>query len=196
MGRVEDIVVVSGLPRSGTSLMMNMLRAGGVELLTDGVRAPDVDNPTGYFELERVRSLAKDCDWLDLARGKALKVISALLRHLPATHAYKVLFLQRDLDEVLASQALMLEHRGIPRDPRGDGALRAEFAAHLLATERLLRETPAFDALDVSHAALFESPTAELERIARFLGRGLDVAAMRACIDPALYRSRRASEIA
>lgn len=178
-----DIIVVSGLPRSGTSLMMNMLGAGGIELLTDGVRRPDVDNPSGYFELERVKSLARDATWLESARGKAIKVITVLLRHLPRAYRYKVLFMRRELDEVLASQARMLEHRGMPRSPDGDAALRAEFAAHLAATARLLRDDAAFEAHDVSYARLLAAPSVELEGVVRFLGAELDVAAMRACID-------------
>lgn len=178
-----DIIVVSGLPRSGTSLMMNMLDAGGVELLIDGVRRADVDNPAGYFELERVKSLATDTAWLGAAQGKAIKVISALLRHLPRTFKYKVLFMRRDLDEVLASQARMLEHSGTPSSRSGDAALRAAFVAHLAVTERLLREDSAFDVHDVSYATLLDAPDAELERVLRFLGVDLDRAAMLTRID-------------
>ena len=163
--------------------MMNMLRAGGIEILTDGVRQADVDNPAGYFELERVKSLARDVTWLDSARGKGIKVISALLRHLPTNHRYKVLFMRRDLDEVLASQARMLEHRGMQRSPDGDAALRVEFAAHLALTDKLLREDAAFAAHDVSYARLLEAPGVELQGVARFLGRELDIVAMRACVD-------------
>lgn len=195
MNLPTEIIVVSGLPRSGTSLMMNMLGAGGIELVTDGVRQPDVDNPRGYFELERVKSLAADTAWLSSARGKAVKVISALLQHLPSAHRYKVLFMRRDLDEVLESQARMLEHRGVPRAPSGDAALRADFVAHLEATARLLRGSDAFDVLDVSYAELLDAPVAEVARVASFLGSGVDRAAMRACVDPALHRIRRALQV-
>lgn len=185
-----EIIVVSGLPRSGTSLTMGMLRAGGMELVTDGVRAADVDNPRGYFELERVRALATDSAWLEAARGKAVKVISALLGHLPRTHRYKVLFMRRDLDEVLESQARMLEHRGVARDPAGDPPLRVELALHLAAIDRMLREEPAFEVHDVSYRELLGAPEPTIAAIVRFLGAQLDVPAMRACIDPALYRVR------
>lgn len=181
-GAMGLIIVVSGLPRSGTSLMMRMLEAGGIELVTDGVRQADVDNPSGYFELERVKSLARDGAWLGEASGKAIKVISALLKHLPRAHHYKVLFMRRDLDEVLASQARMLEHRGTARDPEGDDALRREFTAHLAATESLLRDDAAFELLDVRYAALLDTPDVELARITAFLDADLDRAAMRACI--------------
>ena len=108
------IIVVSGVPRSGTSMLMGMLGEGGVELLTDGLRSADKDNPKGYFELERVKDLAREPDkrWLCQARGRGIKVVSTLLRELPSTHNYKVVLVRRDLDEVLASQARMLARRG------------------------------------------------------------------------------------
>jgi len=189
-----EIIVVSGLPRSGTSLMMSLLGAGGIELLTDGVRQADVDNPRGYFELEPVKALATDNTWLGSARGKAIKVISALLEHLPRDERYKVVFMRRELDEVLESQARMLERRTATRAAR-DAELRAEFAAHIAATERSLRGDPAFDVHPVSYSALLDEPAIELARVARFLGRELDEVAMRRCIDPALRRNRGGSEI-
>ena len=184
-----EIVVVSGLPRSGTSLMMSALEAGGVELLTDGVRGADVDNPRGYFEVEQMKTLDADAGWLAGARGKAVKIISHWLDRLPPEHRYRVLFMRRDLGEVLESQARMLVHRGGPR-PAPDPELAAELKRHLEATARLLRERACFEFLDVRHRALVQRPRAELERVARFLGRELDVAAMCARVDPALYRVR------
>lgn len=190
-----DIIVVSGLPRSGTSLMMNMLQAGGVDLLTDDLRGPDLDNPLGYFEFDRVRSLAKDSAWIETARGKAIKVISPLIQHLPAKFRYQIVFMRRDLDEVIASQARMLEHRGMFHDPAGDDALRAEFVAHLSQIESLLRGSPFFQVHDVSYSALVRSSALEVDRLSLFLGRDLNVAAMSACVDPALYRNRGTSQI-
>ena len=172
--------------------MMSMLRAGGIEILSDGVRQPDVDNPHGYFELERVKSLATDSSWLESARGKAIKVISVLLEHLPRALGYKVLFMRRELDEVLESQARMLDHRGVVRRPP-DPRLREEFAVHLAATERLLRGGSAFAVLDVSYQALTAAAAPEIDRVARFLGAELDRAAMIGCVDPSLHRCRRAS---
>lgn len=193
-GRDAPIVVVSGLPRSGTSLVMSMLGAGGIEVLTDGVRRPDVDNPRGYFELERVKSLAKGSAWLATARGKAVKVVSPLLRHLPRSYRYKILFVRRCLDEVLASQAQMLARRGVARG--GDDArLRAELVAHLAETERLLASDPAFEVCYLRFQALLATPDAEIARIASFLGATLDEAAMRASVDPALYRNRSDSQV-
>jgi len=178
------IIVVSGLPRSGTSLMMRMLQAGGVPVLTDGVRAADADNPFGYFEFAPVRLVARDADWLAAARGKAVKVISPLLDRLPRDHAYQVLFMRRDLDAILASQARMLERRGeTGPDPQ---RLKAEFASHLEQTHHLLAGNPAFAVHVVDFSRLLETPAPLVRGIGRFLGRPLDEPAMRACIDPSL----------
>src|SRR5262249_30630691 len=103
-----DIIIVSGLPRSGTSLMMQMLDGGGVPVLTDNIRAADTDNPRGYYEFEPVKATKRDATWLPAARGKAVKMVSQLLYHLPPGETYRVLFLERDLEEVLASQEKML----------------------------------------------------------------------------------------
>src|SRR5437764_1475845 len=100
----SEIIVVSGLPRAGTSLMMQMLDNGGIEVLTDGVRAADTDNPRGYYELEKVKRLKQDASWLPQARGKVFKMVSQLLYDLPASEAYRVLFMERDFDEMLRSQ--------------------------------------------------------------------------------------------
>ena len=104
----DEIVVVSGLPRSGTSMMMKMLEAGGLTPLTDGQREADEDNLGGYYEFEQVKKMAQDSGWLEEARGKVVKVISRLLYDLPKTYHYRVIFMQRHLDEVLASQQQML----------------------------------------------------------------------------------------
>src|SRR3990167_393038 len=100
------IVIVSGLPRSGTSLMMQMLRAGGMSLLIDDQRPADADNPHGYWEYEPVKRLQHDNSWLPQAEGKAVKVVSALLQYLPPRHTYKIIVMHRPMQEVLASQAV------------------------------------------------------------------------------------------
>jgi hypothetical protein len=182
------IVIVSGLPRSGTSLMMRMLEAGGIAPICDGLRTPDIDNPRGYYEDERVKKLADDDSWLDQAGGKAVKVISALLRHLPDRHDYKVVFMRRDLDEVLASQARMLERRGAAGGD--ESVLRRAFMGHLEQVERLLDERE-IDVLFVSYSRLVTDPDPQLDRIVRFLA-GLDRASMAAVIEPDLYRRRKA----
>ncbi|HNY87520.1 MAG TPA: hypothetical protein PKN23_13545, partial [Candidatus Hydrogenedentes bacterium] len=118
-----EIVVVSGLPRSGTSMMMRMLAAGGMPLFTDGVRAADSDNPLGYFEHEAVKRLREDASWVPGAAGKAVKVVSALLPALPEGFQYRVILMRRPLEEVLASQRRMFGRRGAPA--ADDGARMA-----------------------------------------------------------------------
>jgi hypothetical protein len=188
----KPIIVVSGLPRSGTSMAMKMLEAGGLEVVTDGLRTADEDNPKGYYEDERVKALGETADksWLADARGKAVKIISFLLKDLPPSYNYKVLFMRRDLEEVLASQAKMLKHRG-EADEADDAAMRDHFQNHLWRANYWLRHYPCFDSLDVDYRAVLANPRTEAERIARFLGGGLDVAKMVTVVDEALYRNRR-----
>ena len=185
------VIVVSGLPRSGTSLMMNMLRAGGVPIVTDEQRTADDDNPKGYFELERVKQLNKgDVAWVEGSQGKAVKVISALLEHLPPTSSYKVLFMRRRLPEVLASQKKMLERRGEPTDTIPDEKMADLFQRHLQKIEGWLAAQPNMSVLYVPYHELAERPEPQIEQIVPFLGLDLDVAKMLTAVDPALYRNR------
>lgn len=185
------ITVVSGLPRSGTSLMMQMLEAGGLPILTDGRRTADPDNPKGYYEFERVKQLERDQSWLPSAAGKVVKVVSPLLRYLPADHAYEIVFMQRDLAEVLASQRHMLERRGRPA-PTDDEAMAATFRRHLVDVEAWLAQQPNMRVLYVGYTAVLEQPAVEIQRLTAFLGGGLDAAGMEGVIDHALHRQRRA----
>lgn len=188
------LTVVSGLPRSGTSLMMQMLDAGGLPLLTDGVRGPDVDNPRGYFEYEPVKRMERDCDWIEAARGKGVKVISALLRSLPPGLPYQVLFMRRRIDEVLASQRAMLGRTGLEAPGFEDDALSASFERELVRLGDWLAARENFRVLEVDYAALVASPRASVEGVVRFLGRSLDATRMAAAVDPALYRQRKCGE--
>lgn len=184
------IVVVSGLPRSGTSLMMRMLEKGGLEVVTDHVRAADEDNPGGYFEIERVKQLPKgDVDWLDEAAGKAIKVISALLASLPSGHRYQVILMNRALDEVLASQSKMLARRAVPAAV-DDGRLRRLFEEHMVQIRAWLAERPGFEVLEIDYNRLLSDPEPEIARLQAYLGRQLDGTSMAAAIDPRLYRNR------
>ena len=187
----DVIVVVSGLPRSGTSMMMKMLEAGGVPLLTDHIRTPDEDNPKGYYEFERVKRLPKgDTAWLAEAQGKAVKVISALLEHLPPTYRYKVIFMQRDLREVLASQRKTLLHRGEDPDKVDEERLRHLFAKHLQQVRLWLAQQPHMEVLEVSYNLLLQDPIPHVKRINAFLGGRLNEEAMAQVVDPTLYRNR------
>ena len=186
------IVVVSGLPRSGTSMLMRMLSAGGLELVVDGIRTADDDNPNGYFELERVKDLDKpgDTSWLADVRGKGVKVISALLPHLPADYDYKVVFLRRSLPEVLASQRKMLERRGEAVDAVSDDDMTAHFTAHLRRIEAQLASRRHCDVLYVDHRRAVTEPAAVAAEVGSFVGGDLDVAAMASAVDARLYRNR------
>jgi len=187
-----SVVVVSGLPRSGTSMMMKMLGAGGLELATDEIRSADEDNPKGYFELEKVKELdkTKEKNWVAEYRGKVIKVISSLLLDLPEDSAYKVIFMRRNLDEVIASQNKMLDRRG---EPRGDDdeKMIGLYKTHLRKVEFLLRERKNFESLDVDYKQALEQPREHAERVRRFLDMPLDVGRMTEVVDPDLYRNRR-----
>jgi hypothetical protein len=187
----QPLIVVSGLPRSGTSMMMRMLEAGGVPVWRDAARPADHQNPHGYFELERVKTLAEDHDrrWLSQGRGRAVKIVSSLLEHLPRTNNYKVIFMERDLDEVLASQAKMLAHRG-QRHEGNDDALGRQYDLHLRKVKHLLSHDAAFSTLVVSYLSALNDPTATAERVRQFVERRLDVERMAAAVDPRLYRNR------
>ena len=182
------VTVVSGFPRSGTSLMMQMLRAGGLPPLTDGHRPPDASNPHGYYEDDRAKRLQTDGGWLAEAEGRAVKVIAQLLPSLPGAHAYRVLFMDRDLDEVLRSQSRMLERLGRPA--ASPDVLRGVFSKHLADVRRWIAAQPNVTALDVPYAGTVARPLEQAERVAAFLGLDLDAAAMAAAVDPALYRER------
>jgi hypothetical protein len=189
----EAVIVVSGLPRSGTSMLMRMLDAGGVPLVVDGVRAADEDNPAGYFELEQVKELegGGDPSWVAAARGKAVKVISMLLEHLPAGFNYRVIFLERAIPEVLASQRKMLSRRG-ESSSTSDERMAELYEVHLRRVRRLLAADPRFTAIEVPYAGVVADPRGQASRIAAFLGGRLDVDRMAAAVDPALYRNRTA----
>jgi hypothetical protein len=188
----DPIVVVSGLPRSGTSMTMKMLEAGGLSLVVDGVRTADEDNPKGYYEDERVKDLgeAEDKAWLARSRGKAVKIISYLLKDLPKNHNYKVLFMRRDVGEVLASQSKMLERRG-ESSQTSDERMIELYGDHLWKVDRLLQREPHLDVIDVHYKSVLKDPRAEAERIRDFLGLPLDAAKMAGVVDERLYRNRR-----
>jgi hypothetical protein len=186
-----EIVVVSGLPRSGTSLMMQLLHAGGIPALTDHLRTPDPDNPRGYYEFERVKKVKDDAAWLPDARGKVVKMVSQLLFDLPPTERYRVVFMERDLDEVLDSQENMLRRLGRPAAPR-DEMTRA-FGLHLTRLHKWLAEQPNFVVLRVGYADVVSHPAEAVGRVNEFLGGVLDAAAARAAVDPSLYRNKKAA---
>ena len=187
----KPIVVVSGLPRSGTSMTMKMLLEGGLELVTDGIRTADDNNPKGYYELETVKELGKatDLSWLHDARGKAIKVISYLLRFMPQTLNYRVIFMHRNVHEVIASQNKMLEQRGESNETSDDRVVTL-FEQELKKAKNLIAARSCFDAIDINHKDVLADPLQQADRINQFLGGRLDIERMAAAVDPALYRTR------
>ena len=185
------IPIVSGLPRSGTSLMMSMLAAGGLEVLTDQLRTPDDDNPVGYFELEDVKKLIKgEHSWLASSNGKAIKVISTLLPYLPDGYNYRIIFMRRTMDEVLASQRKMLINRGENPDKISDDQMADVFEKNLQQTERWINSQTHATRIDINYKQLIANPRPLVAEINIFLGGGLDEDKMLGVIDPALYRHR------
>lgn len=192
--QTPEIMIVSGLPRSGTSMLMRVLEAGGIPLLTDGLRTPDDDNPRGYYEFEPVKQLREGVtSWLDRADGKVVKVISALLTYLPKDRRYKVMFLQRALPEILASQRKMLVNRGENPDKVADQEMAQYFEKHLAQVTGWLKEQRHMQVLFVDYNQMIKDPAAQVSEINRFLGGKLDEEKMRSVIDPSLYRQRKSS---
>ena len=191
------IIVVSGLPRSGTSMMMKMLEAGGIPPMTDELRTADDDNPKGYYEFERVKQMDKgDVAWVQDASGKVIKVISALLKHLPKEQQYQVIFLRRHMSEILASQRKMLIHRGEDPDKMDDAQMTMLFERHIQQVEQWLAQQPNFEVLYIHYSDVMADPLAAANTISRFLGRDMDIQAMAQTADPNLYRNRRADKVA
>jgi hypothetical protein len=187
----DRITVVSGLPRSGTSMMMKMLEAGGLTPLTDNIRTADEDNPKGYYEFERVKELEKDTEWLPDARGKYVKVISMLLRHLPSEYEYDVIFMRRKMEEILASQRKMLIRRGESPDKIPDDKMAALFERHIVKTDEWMRVQPNFRFVYVSYNDMLVDAAPLISTVNEFLGSTLDTAAMARVVDTELYRQRR-----
>ncbi|MBN2292297.1 MAG: sulfotransferase family protein [Pirellulales bacterium] len=185
----SEIIIVSGLPRSGTSLMMQMLHVGGVEVVTDHVRTADVDNPRGYFEFERAKQIEHDTSWLPSTRGKAFKMVSQLLYHLPPREPYRIIFMQRDLDEILISQEKMLQRREIAAAPREK--IKEAFTLHLERLFEWLHDQRNISVLTVNYNELLDNSRQYAETISEFLGNIPVVPAMVQAIDPNLYRNRR-----
>jgi hypothetical protein len=187
----DTITIVSGLPRSGTSMMMRMLEAGGMQILTDNIRTADEDNPRGYYELERVKQIEHDSTWLEDARGKVVKMIAALLKHLPQDYSYRVIFIQRNVGEVLASQRQMLIRRGEPTDTISDDRLAALFHKHVQRVKAWLATQPNAQVIYVNYRDILSDAAGQAEQINQFLGGTLNVAKMASMVDPGLYRQRR-----
>ena len=186
----KEIVVVSGLPRSGTSMMMKMLEQGGLQVVTDSLRTADDDNPNGYYEFEIVKQMPSgQTAWLDGAQGKVVKVISALLEYLPAKYHYKVIFMERAIGEVLASQRKMLSNRQ-EEATVSDAEMQEQFQKHVAAAKYWLARQPNISVLYVDYNKMLAAPDPLCQTIVDFLDMGLDVDKMRAVPNERLYRNR------
>jgi hypothetical protein len=183
------ITVVSGLPRSGTSMMMRMLESGGLPAITDGLRSADDDNPKGYYEFEPIKRLAQDASWLPNAYNKAVKAVFVHLYKLPPEHRYKVLFLRRNLDEVIASQRVMIERRQ-EKSPLNDRQLVDLYTKQLQNLEVWVNRQKNFEVLYLDYSRVVREAEATVRDITGFLGLPLDTRAMIRAVDPSLHRQR------
>jgi len=188
----KPIVVVSGLPRSGTSMLMKMLDAGGMAIMTDSERSADIDNPKGYFEYERIKDLEKETDksYVREGRGKVLKVISFLIKDLPDDNDYRVIFMRRDLDEVLASQNKMIQRLGTEDSTAAQNAMKEAYRNDIVRTRLLCKSRPNFELIEVNYKSTIEDPAATARSVNAFVGGHLDEAEMREAVDGSLYRNR------
>ncbi len=188
MQSMNHIVLVSGLPRSGTSLMMQMLHAGGMPVLTDERRPPDLANPRGYFEFEAVKHTRQNAAWIQQAAGKAVKVIYRLLYDLPEDQPLRVIFMRRNLSQVVASQQAMLGRP--PGSVAENHRLITIFQRELAQLDGWLTTRPQISVLNVAHERLMAHPEVVVKEIGTFLTQSLDLTAMQKAIQPALYRQR------
>lgn len=192
------VIVVAGLPRTGTSMMMRMLGAGGIPLLTDTIRPADEDNPHGYYEFEPVKRTRDDASWLTRAEGRAVKLVYRLLADLPRDRRYRVIFMHRHLGEVFASQQRMLARRVAPRDGAGPGTppdldrdtFERLFSGELSRAREWLAREPGFTTLPLHYREVVEDPEAASRQVDAFLDGGLDRVAMASVVDPRLHRQR------
>jgi hypothetical protein len=188
----DRIIIVSGLPRSGTSMMMKMLEAGGQPILTDNLREADANNPKGYYEFERVKNM-KDGDlaWMPEAVGKVVKIVTGLIMFLPLGYNYKIIFMRRDLNEILSSQKKMLGRLGREDDNIPDDKMAKVYEEHLKEVRGWLIRQPNIETLYVNYNSMVKDPTESLTKINDFLCSSMNVSVMSAVVDMELYRERK-----
>ena len=190
-GQPPFVVIVSGLPRSGTSMMMKMLESGGVPVMTDNLREADIDNLNGYYEFLPALKVKNDASWLKDAHHKAVKMVYQLLYDLPDGYEYRVLMMRRAIDEVLASQKKMLQRLGKPTDVIPDEKMAELFRAGLSKFETWVAQKPNFRMIDVDYNKMVIDPLPQIDAINQLLGGSLDTDAMAEVISPELYRNRK-----
>lgn len=193
--RPQTFTIVSGLPRSGTSLMMQMLNAGGLEVMTDDQRTADDDNPEGYFEWEEIKRVGEDPNILNKVNGKPVKVVSALIPSLPPLHHYRVIFMNRPITEVVASQTKMIDRRRTRGANLPPEKMAESLSHHRMTIRAGMAASPNFEVLEVDYPDLITQPAVWAEKINEFLGGRLDVEKMAACAKPALHRNRAVASV-
>jgi hypothetical protein len=171
-------------------MMMKMLEAGGIPAYTDSLREADIDNPGGYYELEDVKKVSEDSSWMSDAEGKAFKMVSMLLYDLPSDREYKIIFMERDLNEVIASQKKMLTRLGKETANQDDIDAKRLFTKHLREIKEWLPKQDNMDVMFVSFNEMHDDPTPIIERLNEFMGGELDEGVMGSVLDPGLYRNR------
>ena len=184
------ITIVTGLPRSGTSMMMRMLKGGGMEVVFDNIRKADEDNPYGYFEFEEVKRIKENFSWIEATKGKAFKMVSMLLYELPPEHQYKVIFMKRNIDEVIASQRIMLKRQGRVRNGSDDAEVLRLSEKHLVKVENWLKRQKNIETLIADYNDIIERPLENAKIVNKFLTNGLDIDKMITAVDKTLYRNR------
>jgi len=186
----DYVTIVSGLPRSGTSLMMRMIGEGGIPILSDGLRVPDEDNPNGYYEFERVRRTRQDPSWIPDALGKVVKMVHLLLLELPLTHEYRVVFMRRDLREVVKSQNRMLTRLNKPTDDLPEERVAEIYKRQIETTLTYLQShDDYFRVIEVDYNVLIKNPLDLVRRVGAFFD-GLNTDEMVKAIDVRLYRNQ------
>ena len=189
----SPLIIVTGLPRTGTSMMMRLLEAGGVPVIVDGVRKPDLDNPNGYYEYEPVKTLKQDSSWVPGSQGKAVKLVYLLLRDLPPDLPYDVIFMRRDMGEVVASQDEMLRRKGCDVNHNESHRLIEMFRREVGAIETWMAARANFRVLYVDYNRTIFEPQETCARVKAFLNLDLDADRMITVVSKALYRQRRLS---
>lgn len=186
----DFVTIVSGLPRTGTSMMMRMIEAGGIPALVDNIRQADEDNPKGYYEFEPVKKTKEDPSWVAQAVGKVVKMVHVLLLDLPAGYQYRVVFMRRRLEEVVKSQHVMLSRQGKEGGRLTPDQLMKMFTIQLAKVETFVKAQSHFRMVQINYNEILSDPAPSVQRINELLGGDLDTAAMRKVVDPSLYRQR------
>jgi hypothetical protein len=186
----QYITIVSGLPRSGTSMMMKMLEAGGMEVVVDHIRQADDDNPNGYYEFEKAKKIKEDASFLDDSHGKVFKMVSMLLYDLPKDKTYKIIFMRRNIEEILASQEIMLQRSGKNAEEDDDTTMGNIFEKHINEITKWIAEQPNINITYVNYNDVMRHQLATVQHVNQFLENKLDVQKMVEVVDPTLYRNR------